>query len=576
MEHKRRKKKVRVSQVIKIIVILLLIGGIVTAATIYFKDRIKEKYATTSDTGIKSATVESSSISTTVYGTGRLQDDETKTQDIPEGVKLSEVKVEVGDSVTKGQEIALVDLSSVMSAMSETQASIDSLDTQLKDAADEEIEDTISSSVAGRVKKIYAEEGNDVSSVMMEHNALMLLSLDGYMAVDLDAKDLSVGNAVKVITSEEKEYDGEVESKSGEKVTILVTDNGPLFEDSVTVKDAEDNTLGTGKLYIHDPLSIVGFAGTIKSCEVSENTKVTSGKKLFKLEDTSYTANYEKLLSQRTELEESLLTLVELYREGSIYSDYEGTVRAVPPTADEETTEETTSTFSVCPDKKMTISVSIDETDILSLSVGQQVDVSVTSISEDTFKGVITAIDKSGENSSGVTAYTATVELDKVEGMLSGMSASASITIESVDNTLIIPLDALKQTSSTAYVYTSYDEETGALGGMTEVETGLSNSSYVEIKSGLKEGDVVYYQEKKSSNMGGFTFPGGFGGDGGSFPGGSFPGGSGSGNGGFPGGSGSGSGGFPGGSGSGSRSGSGGSRSGSGNGGFPGGSRSGS
>lgn len=570
MEHKRRKKRVRVSQVIKIIVILLLIGGIVTAATIYFKDRIKEKYATTSDTGIKSATVESNSISTTVYGTGRLQDDETKTQEIPEGVKLSEVKVEIGDSVTKGQEIALVDLSSVMSAMSETQASIDSLDTQLKDAADEEIEDTISSSVAGRVKKIYAEEGNDVSSVMMEHNALMLLSLDGYMALDMEGKNLSVGDAVKVITSDEKEYDGEVESKSGDQVTILVTDNGPLYEDSVTVKDEEDKTLGNGKLYIHDPLSVVGFAGTIKSCEVSENAKVTSGKKLFKLEDTSYTANYEKLLSQRAELEESLLTMVELYRKGSIYSDYEGTVRAVPPTEDEETTEESVTAFSVCPDKKMTISVSIDETDILSLSVGQQVDVSVTSISENTFKGVITAIDKSGENASGVTSYTATVEIDKTKGMLSGMSASASITIESVDNALIIPLDALKQTSSTAYVYTSYDEETGSLGGMTEVEMGLSNSSYVEIKSGLKEGDVVYYQEKKSSNMSGFTFPGGFGGDGGFPGGGSFPGGSGSGNGGFPGRSGSSNGGFPGGSGNGSRSG-------SGNSGFPGGgSRSGS
>ena len=71
---------------------------------------------------------------------------------------------------------------------------------------------------------------------------------------------------------------------------------------------------------------------------------------------------------------------------------------------------------------------------------------------------------------------------------------------------------------------------------MTEVEYGISNSNYVEIKSGLKEGDTVYYKEKTTYN---FQMPGGFDGsfsDGSSggnpLPGGGFPGGPG----GFPGG----------------------------------------
>jgi HlyD family secretion protein len=130
--------------------------------------------------------------------------------------------------------------------------------------------------------------------------------------------------------------------------------------------------------------------------------------------------------------------------------------------------------------------------------------------------------------------------------MLAGMSASANISITSVENALIIPVDALNKTSSTAYVYTSYDEENDTFGGMTEVEYGISNSNYVEIKSGLKEGDTVYYKEKTTYN---FQMPGGFGGGSGSFPGGSssggnsFPGGGDFPSGGF---SGSGSGNFPG------------------------------
>ena len=555
MEHQRRKKKIKASKIVKIVIAVILIGAVLTGAVIYLKSRVKEEYSSSGSASILSATVESGRISTTVYGTGRLQDDDTQTQTVPEGVKLSELRVSVGDTVQEGDVIASVDLPSVISAMSSTQADIDKLDAQLKDAAEEEIDDTVAASVAGRVKKIYAGEGDDVSSVMIEHNALLLLALDGKMSVTLSAEGPEVGAAVTVTNSDGVEYEGEVEQRSGDSITVVLTDDGPVYGDTITVTDESGETLGTGVLEIHDSLTVVGFAGSVESLSVSENEEVEAGTELLKLADTAYTANYETLLNQRAELEETLLSLVELYRRGSLVASCAGTVKAVPDDSEEE------GSFSICPDQTMSISVSIDETDILSLSVGQAVDVSVSSVSDESFSGRITAIDRTGTSSNSVTQYAATVQIDKQEGMLAGMSASASITIKSVDNALVIPLDALRQTSSTAYVYTTYDEATGTLGGMTEVQIGLSNSSYVEIVSGLSEGDVVYYQEKKSSGFSGGSFPGFGGGD---FGGGSFPGG-GSGNGSFPGG-GSGNGGFPGGSFPGGSSGNGGSGRGS----FPG------
>ena len=99
-----------------------------------------------------------------------------------------------------------------------------------------------------------------------------------------------------------------------------------------------------------------------------------------------------------------------------------------------------------------------------------------------------------------------------------------------------------------AYVYTSYNEEYQEYGGRVDVVTGLENSTYVQIKSGLSVGDTVYYTEQESA-FGSFSaMPGGmdFGGMGGGqmpdfggempdFSGGGRPGGSGNG-GGFPGG----------------------------------------
>jgi len=516
MEHQHRKKKLKKSTVIKILVSLLAAALVLTGVVIYLQKKVKSQFAKSSEAEIKTATVESGSISTTVYGKGRLQDDDVETQEVPTSVKLTELKVEVGDTVKKGDIIATADLSTVLSAMSETQASIDSLDKDIKDASDDTVSEKITTTVAGRVKKLFAQKNDDVSAVMINHNALALLSMDGYMAVDIDASALVAGDKVKVTTSKNKTYDGTVEAKSGSKATIILTDDGPAYGDTVTVKTKDGTELGTGELYIHDQLAIVGYAGMIKSVSVSENQKLSAGKEVFQLMDTAYTANYEQYLSERKDLEKTLLSLTAIYRSGALTADYDGTIKAVPDLEEsDDSSEDTNTVFEICPDKTMTVSVSIDETDILSLSVGQKVDVTVTSISEETFEGEIKEIDKTGTSSNGVTTYTASIQLEKAEGMLAGMSASASISITSVENALIIPVDALNKTSSTAYVYTTYDEENETFGGMTEVECGILNSNYVEIKSGLKEGDTVYYKEKTTYN---FQMPGGFGG-GNSFPG---------------------------------------------------------
>ena len=229
-----------------------------------------------------------------------------------------------------------------------------------------------------------------------------------------------------------------------------------------------------------------------------------------------------------------------------MYSGLSGTVKAVNAVDedDEDSSSEDDDTeqyFSISPDAAMSISVSVDESEILSVSVGQSAEVTIDSIDGESFTGTVTEIDRAGTSSSGVTTYTAVISIEKTDAMLAGMSASATIKIDGVENALLIPVDALNRTSSGYYVYTECDEESGTLGGMVEVTAGISNSVYAEITSGLSEGDTVYYTEKEDSAFS-FAMPGGdFGGapGGGDFGGGNLGGGGpsgGPGGGGFPGG----------------------------------------
>ena len=75
------------------------------------------------------------------------------------------------------------------------------------------------------------------------------------------------------------------------------------------------------------------------------------------------------------------------------------------------------------------------------------------------------------------------------------MTATATVTIESVENALLVPTDAIQKTRATTFVYTAYDQSTGEFGGAVQVITGLSNGTMIEIVEGLQEGDTVWYTE---------------------------------------------------------------------------------
>ena len=491
-KNKNRKKRRIITTAVSIVLVLAIIA---VAGISFLQRQVREQFASNQGE-VLSFDVTTGSISTVVSGSGSLTDVDLEEITVPDGVEITEVIVKRNQSITQGDILATVDMASVVSAMADLQARIEELDGQISDAEDDTASTRITAGVSGRVKAIFGEKDTDVTDVMYEHGALALISLDGCMAVDIETDALAVGDSVAVKLSDGKEVDGTVESVLAGTATILVTDNGPKFEEAVTVLNEEGAELGTGNLYIHSALRVTGYSGIISYVNVSENTKVTGSSVLFNLKDTAYSANYNSLLRQRAELEQTLLELLTIQRDGAVLAQMDGSVYSVDYTED---TAAAVVTLSA--DEKMSVTINVDESDILSLELGQTVTVTVKSVSEDeTFPGTLTEINRTSSSSG---TYSAVIEVEKVEGMLSGMTASVSVRIEGVDDAILIPIEALHKTSDGAYVYTSYNEEYQEYGGKVDVVTGLENSTYVEIRSGLNVGDTVYYTEQKS-NFGGF------------------------------------------------------------------------
>ena len=537
MANSKKKNRRRKTLSTVLILLAILIAGAAVGIK-YLRQHVTENYGSKSSDEAQTATVTVGSISTTITGSGTLSAQETTDVSIPSTVALRSLCVEEGDTVTEGDILAYLDLTDLMSAMNDLQTELEELDSDIADAAKETVNNVMKSTVVGRVKGIYCEAGDSVLSIMYEHGALMTISLDGHMAVDIPAAGLSAGDTVTVTLSDGTAYPGTVDEVREDEAVVLITDNKPLLGDKATVTDEEGKTLGTGELYIHQPLNITGYAGTMSRLMVTENAPVTKNRILLYLTDTTFTANYDALLQQRAQVEDDLNELISLYRTGVVRAPLAGKVESI--TDEQETVEGAEVpaewTFAVIrPQEKMIATASIDESNILSVEVGQTASVTISSISDDPFTGEVTSIEKTGTSTSGVTGYSVEVTLDRTEKMLTRMSATVSIRIEGVDDALLLPEDAVTKTRTSAYVYTSVNETSGELEGMVEVKTGLTGGGYIEITEGLKEGDTVYYTKKKSNDFSSFMggFGGGFGGGSGSggfsMPGGGSGGGSGSG-----------------------------------------------
>ena len=131
---------------------------------------------------------------------------------------------------------------------------------------------------------------------------------------------------------------------------------------------------------------------------------------------------------------------------------------------------------------KVKIDVAVTQQVINTLSVGQQVDVVLSAISQEPFKATITTINPVA-NVQGT--YDVQVELNNSDGVLKvGMLAEVSFTKESAENTIVLPRSCVIEKDNEIYVYI---EENGKAKKVL-VTTGIDTGENIQITSGLEEG----------------------------------------------------------------------------------------
>lgn len=140
---------------------------------------------------------------------------------------------------------------------------------------------------------------------------------------------------------------------------------------------------------------------------------------------------------------------------------------------------------------KLKATVQINEVDIAKIRKGLQVEMKPDAFSDSLYKGEVIsvanlAINKEGSNKIKVFPVEILIK-GGGRHLLPGMTVSCRILVDKLENVLYVPLDAIMSDGVKEYVF----KKTGSGYAKVVVETGASNTDYVVITKGLKEGDQV-------------------------------------------------------------------------------------
>lgn len=142
------------------------------------------------------------------------------------------------------------------------------------------------------------------------------------------------------------------------------------------------------------------------------------------------------------------------------------------------------------------MSLEIDETQINKVSVGNTVKINLNAFEDKEYTGKITFINQIGNYSNNSTKYTATLEFENDGNIKLGMSGTTQITIETAENVIAIPIEAVMSNGNKKYVVVVDENGTSEV----EIETGISSSAYVEVKSGLTGNETIRMIETTSNS----------------------------------------------------------------------------
>lgn len=457
-------------------------------------------------------------VSNSLSGTGTLNPANTYTVKSLVDGKILTGGFEEGDKVEEGDVLYTIDSSDASTNLEKASIALQQAQRSYDKTVDLQY---VRAEVDGTVSSLKVARGDQVTSgqevAVIRDSSKMLLNL---LFPAADAANFSVGQSADVM------LDGTFETLKGTITAITGTDElstGNLLVRTVTIRVNNAGGLTTAQAATASVNGVSSIAsatfayqaertltaqagGTVSAINVQEGDAVSKGDILIELTGDDLTESIQSASESLRSAEISMQNQQDNMSNYTITSPISGTI--IEKDAKQGDALTSGSTLCVIYDLSyLEMVINVDELQIGALSVGQKVQITADAVADKTYVGTVTRVSMKGSSSGGTTTYPITIRIDDTDGLRPGMNANAEIVVAEANNALVVPNAAVirggyvlvsKKSPSAANAVEDMDAPEGYV--YVKVETGVSDDSYTEIKSGLQEDDTVAYDTSSVSD----------------------------------------------------------------------------
>ena len=457
-------------------------------------------------------------VSNSLSGTGTLNPANTYTVKSLVDGKILTGGFEEGDKVEEGDVLYTIDSSDASTNLEKASIALQQAQRSYDKTVDLQY---VRAEVDGTVSSLKVAKGDQVTSgqevAVIRDSSKMLLNL---LFPAADAANFSVGQSADVV------LDGTFETLKGTITAVTGTDElstGNLLARTVTIRVNNAGGLTTAQAATASVNGVSSIAsatfayqaertltaqagGTVSAINVQEGDAVSKGDILIELTGDDLTESIQSASESLRSAEISMQNQQDNMSNYTITSPISGTI--IEKDAKQGDALTSGSTLCVIYDLSyLEMVINVDELQIGALSVGQKVQITADAVADKTYVGTVTRVSMKGSSSGGTTTYPITIRIDNTDGLRPGMNANAEIVVAEANNALVVPNAAVirggyvlvsKKSPSAANAVEDMDAPEGYV--YVKVETGVSDDSYTEIKSGLQEDDTVAYDTSSVSS----------------------------------------------------------------------------
>ena len=477
------------------------------------------------------AAVEARDITRSLTASGTLEPADSYTvSTLVDGEILSDT-FEEGDLVEKGQLLYTLDCSDAGSALTQSRNSY----TQAQNNYDQAVKHKYpTADMSGTVSEVYVRNGDTVNA----GTALLKIVGDNSIYIDFmfsyaDSGDFYVGQSATIFingfagtlqgtvqqVSQSSTASGNAAGSGRELTTVRVKAANPglVTEDyTASAVIGSYSSYGSASVKVSESSTVTAeTSGKVSGLNLLAGDTVSKGDRVCTITGDSVDNAIENARISVSNAGSSLENAQDRLSDYEVTAPISGTVVTKSAKAGDKIEGGSSGTLCTIYDLTyLEMTMNIDELDISDVAVGQTVEVTADAVEGKTYTGVVTRVSVAGVTSGGITAYPVTVRIDETDGLLPGMNVDAEIVIEESRDTLAIPCGALNRgdtvliTAGSPSAVNALDQEAPEGYVYVEVETGVSDGSYIEATSGLQEGDTVAYIRVSSSGDSGMMMGG--------------------------------------------------------------------